>query len=105
MRFSVLRGLVCVAVWFLAGAGRTVGAPLPAPPTSITTLHGESYHSVRILKVKPKGLQIEFRPAGGGLGVSTLPFSNLPPALKQQYAAEIEKAAALEKRQNSNAAA
>ena len=85
------------------GPAKSPGGSLTnSSPTQITTLDGETYSSVRVLRVKPTGLQIEYKPVGGGIGVSTLSFANLPPALREQFRAEAQKTAAQEKKQSDN---
>jgi S1-C subfamily serine protease len=110
---AVQQFLACIALTICLAAGTSLhgqpstnaparAVPTLSNPTEITTLDGEKYSSVRVLRVKPGGLQIEFKPKGGGIGVSTLPFANLPPALREQYRQAAQMAAAQEKKQSAN---
>src|SRR4051794_28137691 len=117
MEGTMKRVLACVLLMICCVAGSSnLGAQAASEsvarsvspssfPTEITTLDGQKYVSVRLLRVKPAGLQIEFKPKGGGIGVSTLPFANLPPALRERYRADAEKASVQEKKQSVNEAA
>ena len=63
-------------------------------PTEIKTRTGMTYKSIRNLKVAPDGLEIEFTPPGGGIGMTKIEFKDLPADLQQQYGYDIEKATA-----------
>jgi hypothetical protein len=68
--------------------------PTNIDPTEIKTLDGKTYKSVRILKVTPDALAVEFTPAGGGIGMARIGFEKLPTDLQQRYGYDIEKATA-----------
>lgn len=77
------------------GAGITnPEPPTSADPTEIKTLDGKTYKSVRILKVTPGGLAVQFTPAGGGIGMTKIGFENLSADLQQRYGYDVGKAAA-----------
>src|SRR5438445_7623160 len=57
-------------------------------PRQITTLDGRIYKSVRILKVKPDGLEVQFKPDKGGIGIATIRLANLPSDLRRRYYAD-----------------
>lgn len=65
----------------------------PAPnQTEITTLNGTTYKSVRILKVEPDGLMIQYSPQAGGIGLGKIPFENLSAEFHQKYGYDAQKA-------------
>lgn len=68
-------------IWILATAG---GVLLPTLAEDITTLDGHTYADVRDVAVKHNGL---FFVAGAGTELKgvTVPFTNLPDALKEKY--------------------
>ena len=61
--------------------------------TGITTLDGTTYRSVRVLKVEPDGLLIEYMPQAGGIGLQKLRFVNLSTELQLKYGYDSQKAA------------
>jgi hypothetical protein len=65
----------------------------PTEVTGITTLDGTTYRSVRILKVEPDGLLIEYMPQAGGIGLKKLKFENLSTELQLKYGYDAQKAA------------
>jgi len=67
--------------------------PLTPNPTEITNLDGTTYKSVRILKVEPDGLMIEYAPEAGGIGLKKLKFVNLSAELRLKYGYDAQKAA------------
>jgi len=67
--------------------------PLTPNPTAITDLDGTTYKSIRILKVEPDGLMIEYAPPAGGIGLKKLWFVNLSTELQLKYGYDAQKAA------------
>jgi hypothetical protein len=103
--FAVLSLAGQVAVGGLAD----VSAPNPAPgtaqpanplPANITTTDGQTYNAVRLVKVEPDGLLVEYRPDAGGLGLMTLKFAKLPASLQKQFGYDPRKASDYEHEQN-----
>src|SRR5579862_1552542 len=82
------------------GPAHPISSPAARPanslPSKITTTDGKIYNAVRLLKVQPDGLLIEFQPGAGGLGLTTLKFVNLPGPLQKQFGYDPDKAAAFE---------
>lgn len=72
---------------------------LASNSTEITTLDGTTYKAVRILKVDPDGLMIEYAPPTGGLGLRKVKFANLPAELQSKYGYDAEKSAEYQKAQ------
>ena len=89
------QGKATNAVAIKPGAGITnPEPPTSADPKEIKTLDGKTYKSVRILKVTPGGLAVQFTPAGGGIGMTKIGFENLSADLQQRYGYDVGKAAA-----------
>jgi len=64
----------------------------PVPnQTDITTLDGTTYKSIRILKVEPDGLVIEYAPQAGGIGLRKIRFKNLSAELQIKYGYDAQK--------------
>ena len=79
-----------------AGSASVVVAnhnPLTPNPTKIISLDGTTYESVRILKVEPDGLMIEYAPQAGGIGLKKLKFVDLSAELQLKYGYDPQKAA------------
>ena len=68
-------------------------------PTKITTIGGQTYNSVRVLRVEQDGLAVEYTPQSGGVGMAKIRFASLPSDLQQQYQADAEEAAVKARRQ------
>src|SRR6185369_16842607 len=51
----------------------------------IETLDGRVYKSARIPRSEPSGLNVEYSPEKGGLGLAMIKFKNLPEYLQEQY--------------------
>ncbi len=68
-----------------------VHPPKVLPPTIVAT-NGKTYESVKLLRVEPDGLNIEFAPAGGGVGLAKIKFRDLPESLQHQFGYDPEKA-------------
>lgn len=77
-------------------ANSPAARPSNALPSKITTTDGKVYNAVRLLKVEPDGLLIEYQPGAGGLGLTTLKFTKLPESLQEQFGYDPDKAAAFE---------
>jgi len=56
-----------------------------AHPTEIKTIDGKTYTGLRVQRVEPDGLVTEYRPAGGGMGITKIKFKDMPANLQQQY--------------------
>lgn len=85
-----------------------VSAPQPPPgkaqlanslPSKIITTDGKTFNGVRLLKVQPDGLLVEYRPDAGGLGLTTLKFARLPESLQKQFGYDPRKASDYEHEQ------
>ncbi len=72
------------AGWLLA-AGLTAAAEPPL--TTLTTVRGKVYTEVRVLKVYPDGLTFRH-----GHGMAKIPFAELPPAIRERFHHEVERA-------------
>jgi hypothetical protein len=68
-------------------------------PTKIITTDGKVYNAVRLLKIQPDGLLIEYRPDTGGIGMGNLKFAKLPASLQKQFGYDPLKASAFEHEQ------
>ena len=64
------------------------------------TTDGKTYNAVRLVKVEPDGLLVEYRPDAGGLGLMTLKFAQLPEPLQKQFGYDARKASDYEHAQN-----
>lgn len=83
-------------------------SPAPAPesvkeifahPTEITTVDGKFYAGLTVQKVDPDGLLVEYKPAGGGIGIAKIKFKDMPANLQQQYHYDLDQSGAYESRQ------
>jgi hypothetical protein len=68
-------------------------------PAEITTVDGKTYTGLTVQKVDPDGLLVEYKPAGGGIGITKIKFKDLPANLQQQYNYDPDKVGAYETRQ------
>ncbi|HLZ54008.1 MAG TPA: hypothetical protein VKS19_05965 [Verrucomicrobiae bacterium] len=108
-RQSVIALTVISLVARLAFAGLTGNAApqtnSPAAPSAnslpskIMTTDGMVYKSVRLLKIAPDGLLVEYQPDAGGLGLTKLKFAKLPAPLQKQFGYDPLKASAFEQEQ------
>jgi hypothetical protein len=112
-RTSSRETVIAIAVISLVGqvafdglAG--VSAPQPNPPmalspnslpSKIITTDGKVYKAVRLLKVEPDGLLVEYRPDTGGTGLVKLKFAKLPASLQKQFGYDPLKASTFEHEQ------
>ena len=67
-----------------------------AHPTEIKTIDGKTYSGVTVQRVEPDGIVAEYRPAGGGTGITKIKFKDMPANLQQQYKYDPAKASAYE---------
>ncbi|HLX96767.1 MAG TPA: hypothetical protein VKU37_13570 [Verrucomicrobiae bacterium] len=100
--------MICLAGQFAFGGLAGTPAVQPNPPANlssnslpakITTTDGKTYNAVRLVKVEPDGLLVEYRPEAGGLGVMTLKFARLPEPLQKQFGYDPRKASDYEHEQ------
>jgi hypothetical protein len=84
---------------FIFGNGIFGQTPPFRLPSEISTSDGVTYKGVELLSVKPDGLFVNFRPSGGGMGMATLKFKNLPEDICRQYGYDPEKARDYEAKQ------
>lgn len=75
---------------------RTERIPLPESTNAITTLDGQRYEATRILRVRHDGLEIEYRPDGGGVGMAKIKFQRLPEDLQARFGFDPQQAATYE---------
>jgi hypothetical protein len=68
-------------------------------PAEITTVDGKTYAGLTVQKVDPDGLLVEYKPAGGGIGITKIKFKDMPANLQQQYHYDPNIAGAFETRQ------
>ncbi|HUA66535.1 MAG TPA: hypothetical protein VME24_11855 [Alphaproteobacteria bacterium] len=66
-------------------------------PPGIITTDGQTYNAVKLLRVLPDGLLVQFQPDSGGMGLARLRFVKLSPALQQQFGYDPEKASDYER--------
>ena len=66
-------------------------------PSRITTTDGQTYHAVKLLRVLPDGLLVQYQPDAGGMGLARLKFVNLSKSLQQQFGYDPQKAADYQK--------
>lgn len=101
--------VICVVGPIAFGELADVSAPNPAPskaqttnslPAKIVTTDGKTFNAVRLIKVEPDGLLVEYRPETGGLGLTTLKFAKLPESLQKEFGYDPRKASDYEHEQN-----
>ena len=66
-------------------------------PESITSAEGKTYNAVKLLRVEPDGLVIEYRPDCGGTGLAKLKFAFLSESLRKDYGYDEAGSAAYER--------
>src|SRR5690348_4716091 len=54
-------------------------------PSKIITADGMVYQAVKLSRIEPDGLLIEYRPDSGGVGMAKLKFAKLPAPLQKQF--------------------
>jgi hypothetical protein len=69
------------------------------PPNSLRTQNGTTYWNAEIQKVTPDGLNIEYTPPSGGLGLAKVQFEDLSEELQKQYGFDHQKASDFRKSQ------
>ena len=67
----------------IAMLGLGLGAGLRAE--SLSTTDGTTYHNITVQRADPDGLSIAYTPAGGGLGVAKVKFSQLSADQQKQF--------------------
>ena len=106
---AIAIAMICLAGQFAFGglAGTPAAQPNPSMglssrslPSKIITTDGKVFNAVRLLKVEPDGLLVEYRPDAGGLGLMTLKFTTLPESLQKQFGYDPRKASDYEHEQN-----
>jgi hypothetical protein len=68
-------------------------------PSSIITTDGQIYKNVKLLRVVPDGLLVEYLLDSGWTGVARLKFTKLSKSLQKQFGYDPQKASAYEKDQ------
>jgi hypothetical protein len=61
-------------------------------PSKVVTTDGQTYHAVKLLRVLPDGLLIQYQPDSGGMGLARLKFTKLSKSLQQQFGYDPRKA-------------
>jgi hypothetical protein len=90
--------------------GGSAGLPVPKPdpstaqptnslPSKIITTDGVIYNAVKLSRIDPDGLLVEFRPDTGGVGLAKLKFAMLPESLQNEFGYDPKKASAFEHEQ------
>ena len=62
-----------------------VQQPAEKPAPDLVTRSGTVYKNFHVEKAGPSGLTISYTPDDGGIGVSQIPFDNLPDEIQQHY--------------------
>jgi len=113
-RTSRRKAVIIIAVISLVAGSAfagPVGAPpsQPAPPTTVSTnalpskivtTDGKVYHGVKLIRIEPDGLLVEYEPDAGGIGMGNLKFTKLPASLQKQFGYDPVKASAFEHAQS-----
>jgi hypothetical protein len=91
------RKTIPIAVLFLSAtvlgfAGLPAGSANALPPQIITT-DGITYNAVKLQRVLPDGLLVQYQPDAGGMGLARLKFVNLSKSLQQQFGYDPKQAA------------
>jgi hypothetical protein len=68
-------------------------------PQEIVTTDGTVYREVKLSRIEPDGLLVEYQPASGGIGIAKLKFAKLPESLQRQFGYDPLKASAFEQEQ------
>ena len=75
----------------LGFAGSPAGSA-NALPSIIVTTDGRTYHAVKLQRVLPDGLLVQYQPDSGGMGLARLKFVNLSKSLQQQFGYDSKQA-------------
>lgn len=65
-------------------------------PSKIVTTDGKVYQAVSLAGIEPDGLLVQYRPAGGGIGMALLKFSKLPASFQKEFGYDSRQASAFE---------
>ena len=76
-----------VAQQSASNAAKSMAAIKNSAPDEIRTLDGTTYKSVRVVKVLPDGIVINYTLNGGGMGMAKIKFENLSDNLRKRYTA------------------
>lgn len=105
---AIAIAVICLDVPFAFAGPAGVSAPQPnspmalssnSLPSKIITTDGKAFNAVRLLKVEPDGLLVEYRPDTGGTGLAKLKFAKLPESLQKQFGYDPVQASAFERAQ------
>lgn len=100
---------VAVQIWFAAltgfagptapsctGTNRIAVAPSNSLPSRIVTMDGKTYNAVKLQRVLPDGLLVQYLPDAGGMGLARLKFVKLSKSLQVQFGYDPAKASVYE---------
>jgi hypothetical protein len=88
------RMAIALTVIFLGNPFVLAGPqPTNSLPATIITTDGVTYNKVKLTRVEPDGLLVEYQPAAGGTGLAKLKFAKLPGSLQKQFGYDPGKAA------------
>lgn len=90
--FAPLSGFVVWSAPPLTRTNQIAHVSANSLPARIVTTDGQIYNSVKLLRVLPDGLLVQYLPASGGMGLARLKFTKLPPSYQKQFGYNPEKA-------------
>ena len=73
-------------------ASQTPVAASNALPSKIITADGKTYCAVKLLRVLPDGLLVQYQPDSGGMGLARLKFAELPQSFQKQFGYNVQTA-------------
>jgi hypothetical protein len=97
-----MKAVIAIICWCVALAGHAQTNQIITTNSSaqesdgLTTLNGQSFKGAHIEKVEPIGLVISYQIPGGGLGITTVRFQDLPDSIREKYGFDPKKAASFD---------
>ena len=89
-------GLAGPAAPSLARTNHVAMAPSNPLPSRVVTIDGQTYNAVKLLRVLPDGLLVQYLPDSGGMGLARLKFAKLSKSLQTQFGYDPAKASMFE---------
>ncbi len=94
--FAALPGFAGLAAPSLARTNQNAAPSSNSLPSTIIMNDGQTYHGVKLLRVLPDGLLVQYLPDSDGMGLARLKFAKLPKSFQSQFGYDPRKASAYE---------
>src|SRR5579862_2348935 len=93
---ATLSGFAGPAASSFAETNHIALTPANSLPSQIVTTDGKTYDVVKLLRVMPDGLLVQYLPDSGGMGLARLKFAKLSKSLQMQFGYDPAKASMFE---------